>query len=163
MVKMKKAEIGIEALFYVLMAIIFVWILIFGFQKIFFVQEQLSEQERIEIKFDLRDALNECDDPLNKGNVQNLEIVSKNFNSVCVLGSDLEMSEYNIYSDLVDVRDSGDNVALVRFDFIKNAEGNYYIDDYSVMDKLRVDFEIGETFCWNDYDDGIIKVSIECD
>lgn len=59
------------------MGLFMAWILIFGYQKIFLIQDQLSETERVEIKNKIKETYEYCNDPLNSQNVKYLEIKTK--------------------------------------------------------------------------------------
>lgn len=168
MTNRKKAEIGIEALFYVFMAIIFVWILIFGFQKIFFVQEQLSEQDRIEIIKGIKESIEYCDDPLNADNVKVIEFNNIFFNSMCLIDSNFDFGELDIrYSnnDFVDdiniIKDnigSKSNIILLKTSFVDDN----LLDKYVIIDSEEVETNV-LPFCNFDFEEkGEFKVEIIC-
>ena len=81
----KKAALSTQTFFYIFMAIVFIAILFYGFQKIFDLQEQVPEQERIILKNDLHNALDYCSVPLNKGSVKTIKFTSSSFNTVCLI------------------------------------------------------------------------------
>ncbi len=71
--------------FFILMGVIFVWILIFGIQKLYFTYDTISETERVAVKKELKDALEYCNDPLNGGNIRTVKVDNAKFNSLCVI------------------------------------------------------------------------------
>lgn len=170
---MNKANISVQTVFYIMMAMIFVWIMIFGFQKIFMIQGELSEQERREVTNNLKDAFEYCDDPLNKGNFQVFEVNSKLFNGVCVLGEDFDSNhpQYGSNLDWIEIKDAGKNVVLLNTEFIEtqgvDADGNpevdYSISHYAILDSFNLNFDIGDVLCWFDYgNSGKVEIEIEC-
>lgn len=170
---MKKANISIQTIFYIMMSMVFVWIMIFGFQKIFLIQGELSKQERSEVINDLKDAFEYCDDPLNKGNFQIFEIKSSLFNGVCVLGKDFDSSEeqYGGNSDWVEIRSAGDDVILLNAEFTEkmgvdeygNPKKFYPMSHYAIIDSFYLNYDIKGIYCWFDKDNkGKVEIPIEC-
>ncbi len=157
---------GIETLFYILMAIIFAWTLMFGFNKIFDTQDILSEQERVELMRDLENSFAYCDDPLNKGSLKNFEIKNSLFNGVCVLGSDFDSSDpkYGDYDDWVEIKNANEDVIVLKTSFTKSGE-EYELRDYVIIDSFDLDISPSKrTICWFDKEnDGIVLVPIRCE
>ncbi|MFW5704878.1 MAG: hypothetical protein ACOCXG_03455 [Nanoarchaeota archaeon] len=162
--KEKKAEISIQTIFYIMMAIIFVAIVMYGINKLFFVNEQLSETQRIEIKNDLEKAFQYCEDPLNAGSMKIIEIKNDRFNSVCVAGNgeigDSETKNETLAEELSELTETGKNVFFMDVDFIESGN-NFKITRYNIIDTLEVSAD--DSFCVFDEDrDGKITIEVEC-
>ncbi|MDA3855832.1 MAG: hypothetical protein PF569_06220 [Candidatus Woesearchaeota archaeon] len=167
MEKTKKSEIGIETLFYVFMAIIFVWILIFGFQKIFLVQDVLNENDRIEIMNDIKDSIEYCDDPLNKGTVKVIDFKNNFFNSMCLVDVNFEFGDLAIIPSDDFVEDinlimentgSKSTILLLKTSFINNDS----LEDYVIIDAEEVETNV-LPFCSFDFGgQGEFKAEIVC-
>jgi hypothetical protein len=95
---MKKTQISVQTIFYILMAIAFVAILIFGINKLFSTGETINERERIEIKNNLKDYFNFCQDPLNKGAKRTFQYNNPKFNTICIV-TDVEKLGYGAFKD----------------------------------------------------------------
>ena len=82
------------------MLIFFVWLIAFGIGKIFFVQDTLSNNERVEIQEKIKNALSECQDPLNKGRKFSVYINHNQINSICYLIREnvlLQIDDHHIF------------------------------------------------------------------
>lgn len=161
-----RGEIAVNTIFYILMVVFMVGIILFGMQKLFFTQNIISEQERLEIQKDLIDALEYCEDPLNAGNIKYIEFRSKMFNSICILGDDFGSSP-SPCDDLEDVDslyDNGDNIVLLKTGFYKNSDNVYVMSDVLIIDSFSVDVDVAETFGFLDKENtGVVKLDIKCE
>ena len=54
---MDKAEMTIQTIFYILMAVVFIALLIFAYNKIFVVKEAACKVENLEIEQEIEEAL----------------------------------------------------------------------------------------------------------
>ncbi len=152
---MNKKALSTQALFFFFMAAIFVYLLIFGFQKIFFVQEELSDQDRRELISKLEDAFSLCSDPLNKGNIQRIEVKNNKIGGVCILGNSppdtivegIENSEFEeLYS-------TGHNLV-----FLRKTQGYIIVDTSEIKD-----ISVSKTSCsLNEEDKESFFIEIEC-
>lgn len=160
---LKKGGIEINSLFYILMIIIFVLLLVFGFKKIFIVNDILSQQEEYEIKKNLKETYEYCNDPLNKGNYRNFEIINQKFNALCILGDNFYETKYSKYEDFIQIFEGGDNLILIQTDLRIDGE-NYILHNYNIMDSIKIDIgKISSTFCNFDKDNsGKLLVEIKC-
>lgn len=106
MYSMKQGSLGVQTLFYILMAFIFVWIIVFGIQQIAGIGDQLSETERLEIRSDIQSNFEYCENPLNDGAKRTVEFSHNAFDIVCIVGEDIKSRnpcENNVYcNNLID-------------------------------------------------------------
>lgn len=161
---MKKGNIGVETIFFILMAIIFAGILIFGFQQIFLIQDTISEADLVETKNKLEENLEYCDDPLNRGNFRLVEIDASQFNSICVIGENplSNPALSSLQSELDIIGDAGDNVVLLNSN-IRIVSGSYVLEDYNIIDSINAEVDIGNTFCRFDTEGrGFIELEVRC-
>ena len=162
----KKAEIAINTIFYIMMGLFMVWILVFGFNKIFLVQDVLSDHERLSIKEEIKDAINYCEDPLNYGNMKIFEFKHDKFNSVCVLGDDiLDDDVYSDKKEFKDIYSAGNNIILVKTKFEPDKMNNdkYIFEMYNIIDDFSIDYKIENTICWWDVENtNKIVMEISC-
>lgn len=175
---MNKSQIEVQTLFYILMVLIFVGILAFGFQKFFLVQGELSKQELQEVKLEIQDILSSCDDPLNKGNIYTKEIKNDKFNTVCMLSGDgdqiknyfesldfLVIQDAQVIDDIVkdgiSIKVGGDNVVLLRMSMVLLKEGRYSLANYDILDSFYVNSELTE--CFSDVEGkGSLEIRLVC-
>ena len=153
------------------MGLIFVSMLIFGFQKIFLVKDQISQFDKLEIKKNIEDALSYCNDPLNKGNIKTININHKAFDGICVLSDDFQNSQgkYDYlasrFPDLVKVVDAGENVVLVKSKYTVQNDISDLIE-LMVIDSFKVDLYKGtnENKCWFSHEtqEPGINMEFEC-
>jgi len=148
----KKAELTMQAVFYIMMSVIMIAIIVFGFQRLVMVEDHLSEQERIEFKADLEKALEACEDPLNKGNVRYFDIDSKLINGVCILGdTPLSLSDYgpNLMDELEVFDGTDKNVILISTGVFEDDNGymGYTDNNFQVIDSFGLDTISGESYC----------------
>lgn len=144
--EMKKANIGVQTFFYILMGIIMVTIIIFGYNKFIGVQDQLSEGERLEIRNNLQDTLTYCSNPLNKGSKRTVNLKSAKVNGMCFITPDI--SEY---PQLEAIAETGDNVILIKGD----KDGDKVIN-IQVIDSFKFEEDFDDTYCQID------EVTITC-
>lgn len=160
----KKAQITGQTIFYILMGILFVSILIFGFQKIFSLQNTLDDQERLEIKNYMRDSFEYCEDPLNAGNFKTFEIENNGFNIICLLGEDV-YEKYPDYIDFLTLYNTSQNVVIMNTDWTEDENGDYQFDNTdNIIDSIKLDSVISKTQCFvKDSGKNLIEVKIRCD
>lgn len=161
----KRGEMGVETFFYILMSIVFIWILFFGYQKIFMVQDQISEQDRIEVLNGLKDSFEYCEDPLNRGNVKVVEINGGKYNSLCVIDKNFNFTWDGLNISIVrdDMKSIRDTLAeqervLVLMDtvFVGNE-----LKRFNIVSSFKIDS--GDNFCSFDVENtGSLKARIEC-
>ena len=102
---MRKANISVQTLFYIMMAIFMVAIIIYGIEKIFDTQEMLEDSELTFIKQEIVSTLEYCDDPLNSGK-RIIEIQNPKVNSVCILsGTKEEVEDFFTFENLEEYND----------------------------------------------------------
>jgi len=144
--KNKKAEISMETFFFILMMLLMIWIIYFGISKLFLVNDTISEQERIDIKNQLKKGFEYCDDPLNAGSFKTIEINSNMINGVCVFTNDINSGNNKLDNELNLVKKGGNNIALIN--------GNNIIDSFKV--------ESIKDFCSFREENKIFKIKINC-
>lgn len=157
-----KAEMAAQTIFYILMSVVFIGILIFGFQKIFEIEKNLSDQERIEIKKYMKESFEYCEDPLNSGNFKTFKIDNNMFNVICILGEDA-LEKYSDYPDLLQLYDTSQNVIILDTNYIIENE-EYILKDYFIVDSIKMDTVQSKSQCYfKDDKTKIINVQIKCD
>jgi PKD repeat protein len=160
--KLKKGEISTSIFFYIFMAIVFVGILFFGVSKFFEVRNTISDLELADYKNTLQEAFNKCREPLSAGSTQQIRFVSKDFNTVCVLGENQldSSSKYGSIIDFTNIYEGGDNVVLLRSVYEKSGS-NYILRDYEVAGSFKIDFDMPITFCYADDENWVSWKDIE--
>ena len=169
MVRNKNAELTINTIFYILMAIVFVTIVVYGINKMFFIESQMSDIELIKVEDKLEKAISYCDDPLNSGNKKVFSFDHKAFNSICILGDEYEEPSASIHSSfsvsetsLEEVYNAGDNVVLLSTAFTRDGE-NYIMEDYQIISSLNIDTIGYDAFCKFDYNNsGELEFAVIC-
>lgn len=165
---MKKANIGVQTIFFIMMAAIMVYILIFGFNNLFKVSEELSEQELAEIRDDLEAAFEFCEDPLNKGNERLVIVRNKAFNSVCWLAEDntrIQAASPALMDELGIIQEGGDNVILLKTSFTRQSSGseNFRLEDFIIIDSFHAEVGISRGSCQFDLNNsGEFRILIPC-
>lgn len=161
--KFKKAEITIQTIFFIMMSVFMITIMIFGISKIFLVDEQLSEQDRIEIQEKIKNAISYCDDPLNRGNKKVFEFQNKLFNGVCIINNEVKNNEVNMeYEYLKEIYLDGDgnNIVLIKTLF---QYGENEPIEKEIISSFKVNKELSETKCWYDVENtGKVEMNIIC-
>lgn len=159
---MKKAELAIQAIFYVLMGMVFIAILIFGFNKLFLVQDELDRQDLLEIKNDLETAFEYCEDPLNKGNFKTFEFNNKQFNSVCIIDEDIldPTSQYGSIEEFKIIYEAGENVVLLSSNLVLKQDGTFELLETNIIDSFSAEISYGQTGCFN-YDNNKRKLEVK--
>lgn len=149
----KKAQISVQTFFFILMSIFFVWILIFGYNQIRNVDEQISEQEQILLTKEIKGALEYCSDPLNKGSSKIIKIESKKFNGICLIGkNDFNTVKYGkLGIDLNKLKSEQiqDNVFLIKAEIkLNSATLEYDFTNPQLIDSFYADItEPKDSFC----------------
>ena len=123
--KINKKAMEVQSIFYILMSLIMIAIIMFGLKQVTSVSEQLSDTERVEIQNELKKKFESCEDPLNRGNIEFIELEDQKFNAICFLGSDYETSSelqnaLNEYDEIVAIGSTGDNVILLKTEFVES-------------------------------------------
>ena len=161
-----KSNLSIQTLFYIMMSLLFVAIIIFGIGKLNDVTDVISEQERIEVVNNLKERFEKCEnDPLSKGTSYTFSVGNSKFNSVCLIGEDINTIESTYYglSSLSQIYSSGDNLVFIKAS-LTNIDGVYYFDEtgsFNVIDTTRADFIHPTTLCWKTLKDKL-EIKIVC-
>lgn len=160
----KKAEISTSIFLYIFMAIIFVGILYYGGSKFFEVRNTLSDVELADYKNSLQEAFNKCKEPLSAGSERRIKFISKDFNTVCIIGDNQldPSSKYAAVTEFTKIYEGGDNVALMKSVYSKSGS-NYVLKDYEITGSFDIDFDMPVTFCYVDEENtGTVVVDIVC-
>ncbi len=181
-IRSRKAELGIETMFFILMGIIMIAIIVFGFNKIFLVNDTLSQLEVNDMKNQIEDAFNHCEDPLAKGDVQVVKFKNNLFNSVCVMSGEVTQDDflnllyendisydlnnidflYGVLRDVNTIFQSGDNVILFDSTFIKTQD-TYLLSDFQITHSFNVNFASDKLFCQFDKEgEGEFELKLTC-
>lgn len=145
-----------QTVFYILMAIIFVGILIYGFTKIFEVNNEITETERIEIKNLILDGYDYCEDPLNLGGEYTQNIKNKKFNTICLI-SDTESKSSKYYQEFENIILGGDNAILIDSSInFEDTDLDTFFKRSKIIDSFKIDNLIEESTCMTD------KITIIC-
>ncbi len=163
---MKKANIPTNVFFYIFFAIVIVWILFFGLKNILFIDETLTERDKMLIKVEMKQAFEKCLDPLNRGRYEILEFNHRSFNGVCILRENyLDTIRVGNPVEWDSIKQGGHNVVLVSTIFNST---NYPIS-YNVIDSFSLDFELPSSpsnnhICWYDFENtGRVEMKILCE
>lgn len=157
-----KKAVAINTLFFILMGIMFVGIIYFGLDKMFMIQDELSEQEMQLLKNDIGDAMTFCDNPLNRGSVRIVDVSSNKFNVICFLGTEYGPGDEIYDTDLYTIFQGGDNVVIIEglvnggvFDMSQN---------FMILNSFRVDLQAlpEESGCYVGEDQRNFQISLQC-
>lgn len=174
MVLFRNERLGVttQTLFMILMVIIMVGIVIFGYLLFLIFQDPLTEAEKLEVREEITEAMKFCRDPLNSGNVRSIDFEHDEFNSFCVLGENYEDDERE---DWTSVRRGGDNVILLKtvMQEEESGEESHVLSDYQIRDSFSLGFNVSfnetnpeeDHYCWYDLDNSgrLEDKVIECD
>ena len=156
---MNKKAIGVQVLFYILMAFIFVWIILFGINQIAGLNDQLSETERLEIKSDLEETFQYCENPLNDGAKKTLEFSHSEFDIVCIVGQDIRDQNCGNSQHCTNLNTvAGDEARIIAetYSQVTNLESAQIVDDFGI--RLRATQQ--NTVCWYSADNNFEAVEI---
>lgn len=164
-----KAEISIQTIFFILMSILIIVIIIYGINKIFLVNDTLTEQDRISVQKEITKAITYCDDPLNKGNIKTFTFENSYFDGIWILGNDIENLKDSIENkdELKLIFDSGDNIVLFKtinseYPDINN-DNIYDIYSINIISSFKLDQSFEKTKYWFDFNkNGIFNIEVKC-
>lgn len=165
--KTNKKAITAQTIFFVLMTIMMVWIIIFGIQKLAQTKDIFDDTKKIEIQNNIKNQLEYCDDPLNRGTQLLIELgATKNYNVLCILGEDQISSnpKFDI-PQLGEIAQTNDNIILARTKFIQESSDIYYDDkDFNIVFSFNAQInKIPQTSCWDNSETGNkIEISLTC-
>lgn len=143
-----KKALAMQAVFYIFMSIIMIALIVFGFQQIFLVSDQLGESERVKVQNQLIEKFESCEDPLNRGNVEYIKLKNQKFNSICFLGSDYATSSelqgsLRNYDEISAIGSTNDNVVLLYTELAGST-----ITSNEVISTLEIDLNLQDSFCY---------------
>ncbi len=160
----KKSELMMQSIVYIMMSIFMVGIIIFGYNKIFMVNDILSEQDRGLIIQEIKQGFESCEDPLNKGNFEKIELRGNQFNSICFLGENDNSNLKSNFSELEEIFQAGDNVVLLQSTIYLDEFGSKKFSEFNIISSFNVDLEILDTNCFFDEENtGILDFDLVCD
>ena len=131
------------------MSLIMVAIIIFGLKQITTVSEQISDSERVQIQKELKTKIDACEDPLNRGNIEYIELENQKFNAVCFLGSDYEselQSSLNNFEEIMAIKSTGDNVILLKVEYVESNTGVNITTKNQIISSFKIQGELS-SFC----------------
>ena len=143
----KKANIGVQTFFYIMMIMFMIAIIIFGLSKLKSTSNLITEQELAFVKEEVKKALMYCEDPLNRDGSKKFEIEHKAFNTIMVLTKDPQnlksdgtpneaMRSLSSDPDLAKYLEAGDNIILVNSIFNDKS-----IESFVVITSFSIDFD----------------------
>ena len=151
---------AINTLFFILMGLMFIGIIYFGMSKIFFLEDEISEQEMQLLKLDIEKAITYCEDPLNKGSNRKLDVTSNKFNLVCLLDEDI-VRKFGSNSDVDIIYSGGDNVILLSGFYL--SEDDFTYQNYNLISSFKIDFlKQPEGKCWFENQNNILEMELMC-
>ncbi len=171
--KIKKSNISIQTFFFILMSIFMILIIIYGFKKITFVNDTISEQDRILFQKEIQEGFEYCNDPLNKGSSKTISLKSSLFNSVCVIKKDISEDELssiigldnsdNLRDEIIGLLatlDSDDSYGVI---FIKSTISNSNeLSNYNIINFIQVS-DSKENICsFDTKNSGQVDLKINC-
>jgi len=154
---MKKAQIN-QILVIILVGIIFVTILIFGYHRINDVNNLISNKEIIEYKKQFKAINDYCNEPLNNGNIKKFIIKNKNIDMICLIGKD-----YNTYS-LFNNNNNIDNIKILYDEHNQVFFANSIKKDdlkFEIIESLSIGDYKGKSICFKSLNNKI-NIRIKC-
>jgi hypothetical protein len=150
-IKQNKKAMEVQSIFYIFMSLIMIAIIVFGLKQVTSVSEQISDSERVEIQKELKAKIEACEDPLNRGNIEYIELQNQKFNAICFLGKDYKtsiklQSSLNDFDEIIAIGDSGDNVILLKVEFIKSNIGNNITTKNQIISSFEIQGDL-PSFC----------------
>ena len=149
------------------MLIVMVWIIYFGFSKLFLVQDTLSAQEEIEIKNKIEEEFSYCSNPLNKGDFKTFELKHSSFNSFCILGkgfstpSGFSNSEFDF--ELEALKSTIEDKSLGIFLKTNYDKSSNSILEFDIVTATEIGKENLDLKCFFDENnDGKVEIEIKC-
>ena len=164
---MKKNAMGIQILFFIMMSLILIWIIFFGFSRLNEVEKTISKEDEIALKAKLKEAFDYCSDPVNIGSFQRLSLKGEKFNSICFNGHlSSELDNYpELKNELKTLAESGHNIVLLQTDFsLSGNSEEYSLNEYNIFGAIKVDsLGYNKGFCWFDFENTYQKeIEIDC-
>lgn len=159
-----KATIAIQTIFFIMMSALMIWIVLYGVQKLFTVDSQITEQDRVFIQNQIENILNKCQDPLNSGNLETIRIKNKNFNGLCLLSKKIltPNDPYYDYEEFKKIYNSNHNTILVKTNFISNSIPN----KIEVISSFKTELDLNQnedSICFFDYkNEGFLIINFTC-
>jgi len=170
----KKANISIQTFFFIMMSIFMIGIIIFGLEKIFFVQDTLTEQDRVLIQKQIKDVVEYCQDPLNKGTIKTVVLENNLFNSVCFFNKTTDIDNIistagldtsttiDLTNEINTLQDTLNN-SFYGAVFIKTTISNSgKLLDYNVIDFIQIDTIIEQSCEFDKKNRGNLNLKIKC-
>jgi len=166
----KKGGLTTKSIFFIMMSLIMIWIIFFGINKILLVEKTLTNQEKIIIKKEIKDALKYCQDPLNKGNLKTIKLDKFGFNSICIINNSMNLNNLEIfntnpqlikdgkkYQNSINVNDS--IVLLMKTSISSNKE----ILEANIVNKIEFkDMKINNFCQWDLENKDKLNLKIQC-
>lgn len=150
----KKAELSIQILFFILMAILMVSIIVFGITKLLFVEETLDKTQLYSLENSLKETLEYCDEPINRGTKKISTLEANGFSKVCLLPDTFSFNNSDfsfLQQDEIDILfTSGENVILLD-------EDNQVISSFAIS----LYSGVSQTLCFKE-ENSKISVELEC-
>jgi len=146
----KRGEFSINIIIMILMAFFMVWIIFFGISKLGFLSSNLSETEIINYKNKVKEFVNYCDDPMNKGDTHVEVIEHDKIDIICFLGNDYNsyFSFSNNLNTIKSIYEGGDNVFFAKAKKIVKNGGNYQIKDIYILNSFYLKNYNQKTSCF---------------
>lgn len=166
MEKIRKKGLNYNVIFFVLMGFFFVFLLFFSLNKIFFLQEEISEQDLQFLKIELEKSFETCTDPLRRESSRIINLENKEFNSVCILRENyLDTVSVGEPLEWETIKEGGDNVVLMKTTFADST-----LIDYTIVGSLKLNIELpagpsgsSNHICWYDLENtGDVYIEIVC-
>lgn len=154
--KSNKAELTVQMLFFIMMGLLMIGIITFGFTKLFFVSETLDEAEFLETKLEIKELFEQCEDPINRGTKFSREFDLGPITTILILPdnyADFTSDEFTsgLSSQLLDeleiLSNSSENLVFLSLDYTKTP-------DPSVANGYTITYQStqGEILSYSDLD-----------
>lgn len=161
-IKKTNKAITTQIIFFILMSLIMIWIIVFGFQRITDVQDTLSIQEEIEIKNKLEEAFKFCSDPINQGSLKIIDLTGRPYNSICFNCHGLDSNRFpqEFLEESRILSEAGSNFLLLKTQFSDADE----LEEYQIIGQLKIE-ELGyeNSIAWFDLENSYEqKIEILC-
>lgn len=149
----------------ILMMIFMIGIIIFGWSNADVLLDTISESDLVEARNDVRDIVEFCNDPMNKGSRKIKEITHSNVDMICFLSKD-NLSEFNsmgssVKNQVKSINTTGDNVIFGK---VKKRGSSGSVTDFTVVDSFEMEgMKRDSSKCYEKGNDNKLVIKMSCD
>ncbi len=147
----------------ILMTLVMVMILYFGYEKLTEINSMLSQSEIKDVKLKIFELYHYCEDPLNRGDVKIVDVKSSKVGVICLIGQDVSgnylLDPFDTStSDKLNLITSSDGSNVIIGGVPTNSTGKL---GFPILAAFKVNIIFHETRCFLSKN-GVTRVKIRC-